>query len=195
MKDAKMKDPAIKDPAMKDPAIKDTDLKDTQALTKPPSHQPVIILMADDDADDRLMAKEALEVSGLRNEIRFVEDGVELLKYLLQQGRYQEAPRPGLILLDMNMPRKNGREALSEIKTHPELKRIPVVILTTSQAEEDVKVGYDLGANSYITKPVTFEGLVKVMQTLSSYWLEIVRSPEGLAKEVDQEARGGEEDA
>jgi CheY-like chemotaxis protein len=141
--------------------------------------RPVLILMADDDADDRLMAKEALEASGLRNELRFVEDGVELLNYLLKQGNYAEAPRPGLILLDMNMPRKSGREALQDIKVHPDLKKIPVVILTTSQAEEDVKLGYDLGASSYITKPVTFEGLVGVMQSLGKYWLEIVRPDEG----------------
>jgi CheY-like chemotaxis protein len=137
--------------------------------------QPVVILMADDDADDRLMAKEALEASGLRNELRVVEDGVELMNYLHKEGRYQDAPRPGLILLDMNMPRKNGREALKEMKAHPDFKRIPVVILTTSQAEEDVRAGYELGASSYITKPVSFEGLVKVMQSLSNYWTQIVR--------------------
>lgn len=141
---------------------------------------PVVILMADDDADDRLMAKEALEVSGLLNEMRFVEDGVELMNYLEGRGKYQDAPRPGLILLDMNMPRKNGREALKDLKAHPDFKRIPVVILTTSQSEDDIKLGYDLGASSYITKPVTFEGLVAVMQSLGKYWLEIVRpSSEG----------------
>lgn len=144
----------------------------------PRSPHPVVILMADDDADDRLMAKEALEASGLLNEMRFVEDGVELLAYLNREGKYQGAPRPGLILLDMNMPRKNGREALKELKAHPDFRRIPVVILTTSQADEDIKLGYDLGASSYITKPVTFEGLVAVMQTLGKYWIEIVRSPD-----------------
>ena len=142
------------------------------------SVSPVVLLMADDDPDDRLMAKEALEASGLRNEMRFVEDGVELLRYLNREGEYKDAPRPGLILLDMNMPRKNGREALRELKEPPEHKRIPVVILTASQADEDIKLGYDLGASSYITKPVTFEGLVAVMQTLGNYWLEIVRSPD-----------------
>jgi CheY-like chemotaxis protein len=142
------------------------------------SSHSLVILMADDDADDRLMAKEALEASGLLNEMRFVEDGVELMLYLNRQGKYQDAPRPGLILLDMNMPRKNGRESLKELKAHPDFKRIPVVILTTSQADEDIKLGYDLGASSYITKPVTFEGLVAVMQTLGKYWIEIVRSPD-----------------
>jgi CheY-like chemotaxis protein len=143
-----------------------------------PAPSSIVILMADDDADDRLMAKEALEMSGLGNEMHFVLDGVELMDYLFHRDPYQNAPRPGLILLDMNMPRKNGREVLVELKAHPDLKRIPVVILTTSQADEDVKAGYDLGANSYITKPVSFEGLVKVMQSLGSYWLEIVRSPD-----------------
>jgi CheY-like chemotaxis protein len=151
-------------------------MRDTDMLTPPSTPHPVVILMADDDADDRLMAKDALEVSGLLNEIRFVEDGVELLNYLEQRGKYHDAPRPGLILLDMNMPRKNGREVLKELKAHPEFKRIPVVILTTSQSEDDIKLGYDLGASSYITKPVTFDGLVAVMQTLGKYWTQIVRS-------------------
>jgi CheY-like chemotaxis protein len=147
-------------------------------MITPITAHPVVILMADDDADDRLMAKEALEVSGLLNEIRFVEDGVELVNYLEQRGKYHDAPRPGLILLDMNMPRKNGREVLKELKAHPDFKRIPVVILTTSQADEDIKLGYDLGASSYITKPVTFDGLVAVMQTLGNYWTQIVRAPD-----------------
>ena len=143
-----------------------------------PSKQPMVILMAEDDADDCLLAKEALAASGLLNELKIVGDGVELIDYLLQNPPYTHALRPGLILLDMNMPRKNGREALAEIKTHAELKRIPVVILTTSQADEDIRLGYDLGASSYITKPVSFEGLVTVMQNLGNYWLEIVRLPE-----------------
>jgi CheY-like chemotaxis protein len=151
-------------------------------MPTPSTMHPVVILMADDDPDDRLMAKEALEASGLLNEMRFVEDGVELFHYLEQRGKYQEEPRPGLILLDMNMPRKNGREALKELKNHPDFKHIPVVILTTSQAEEDVKLGYELGASSYITKPVTFEGLVAVMQSLGQYWLEIMRPPEEVGR-------------
>jgi CheY-like chemotaxis protein len=162
-------------------------MKDT-AMAAPHS---VVILMADDDADDRLMAKEALEASGLLNEMRFVEDGVELFAYLNREGNYQGVPRPGLILLDMNMPRKNGRETLKELKAHPNFKRIPVVILTTSQADEDIKLGYDLGASSYITKPVTFEGLVAVMQTLGKYWIEIVRSPD----EGNGNQGGGERNA
>lgn len=148
-------------------------------MTSPKS--PVVILMADDDSDDRLMTKEALEESRLANEFRVVENGEELMEYLRREGKYGEpgaAPRPGVILLDLNMPRKDGREALREIKADPELRRIPVVILTTSKAEEDVYRTYDLGANSYIMKPVTFEGLVEVMKGLGRYWVEIVELPD-----------------
>jgi CheY-like chemotaxis protein len=142
--------------------------------------QPIVILLADDDADDRLLTKRALEASRVLNELRFVEDGEELMDYLMQRGQYADqeaAPRPGLILLDLNMPRKDGREALAEIKRHPELHRIPVVVMTTSKAEEDVFRSYDLGANSYITKPVTFERLVDLMKTLGTYWIEFVELP------------------
>jgi two-component system response regulator len=141
---------------------------------------PVVILMADDDADDRQMTKEAFEKSHLANDLRFVEDGVELLDYLKRRGKYTDpasSPRPGLILLDLNMPRKDGREALKEIKADPDLKTIRVVILTTSKAEEDIHRTYDLSAASYITKPVTFQALVEVVQTLGKYWLEIVELP------------------
>lgn len=142
---------------------------------------PITILMADDDADDRLMFVEALEESRLKNDVRFVVDGVELMEYLRRQGRFAgpgAAPRPGLILLDLNMPRKDGREALQDIKADPDLRRIPVVIMTTSKAEEDVIRSYDLGANSFVTKPVTFTELVEVMKVLGRYWLEIVELPE-----------------
>ena len=140
----------------------------------------VTILMADDDEDDRLMTKEALEEARLKNELRFVEDGEELMNYLRHQGEYadaEKAPRPGLILLDLNMPRKDGREALKEIKADPELRRIPIIVLTTSKAEEDILRTYDLGVNSFITKPVSFDGLVEVMKSLALYWLEIVELP------------------
>jgi CheY-like chemotaxis protein len=142
----------------------------------------ILILMADDDADDRLMAKEALEESHVVNELRFVFDGEQLMDYLQHRGNYRDpadAPRPGVILLDLNMPRKDGREALREIKADPRLRQIPVVVLTTSKAEEDIFRTYDLGANSYITKPVTFEGLVGVMKTLGQYWFDIVALPAG----------------
>ncbi len=138
------------------------------------------ILMADDDEDDRLMAKEALEEAKLANVIRFVEDGEELMDYLKRRGDYSDpelSPRPGLILLDLNMPKKSGREALEEIKQDPELRSIPIVVMTTSKAEEDVIRSYDLGVNSFVTKPVSFVGLVDVMKTLAKFWFEIVTLP------------------
>lgn len=141
---------------------------------------PITILMADDDPDDRQLTKEALEEGRLINDIRFVENGEELLEYLRRQGRYAppaESPRPGLILLDLNMPRKDGRTVLKEIKSDPALRTIPVVVLTTSKADEDVYKSYDLGVNSYIVKPVTFEALVDILQTLEKYWFEIVELP------------------
>jgi CheY-like chemotaxis protein len=141
---------------------------------------PMMILMADDDADDRMMTREAFEESHLANDLRFVEDGVELMDYLQRRGRYSDpatSPRPGLILLDLNMPKKDGREALEEIKQDPNLRNIPVVVLTTSQEEEDIHRSYQLHANSYITKPVTFEALVAVVKALGRYWLEIVELP------------------
>ncbi|HEY1189975.1 MAG TPA: response regulator [Gemmata sp.] len=142
--------------------------------------KPITILVADDDADDRQLTREAFEENHLANDLRFVEDGEELLDYLHQRGKYGAegaAPTPGLILLDLNMPRKDGREALQEIKAHPQLRTIRVVVMTTSKAEEDVLRSYDLSAASYITKPVTFERLVDVVRTLGKYWLEIVELP------------------
>jgi two-component system response regulator len=147
-------------------------------MAQPP--KPITIVMAEDDADDRQMAKEAFEQSQIANDLRFVENGVELLDYLHRRGKYSDpatAPWPGLILLDLNMPKKDGREALQEIKANPRLKNIRIVVLTTSRAEEDILRSYDLSASSYITKPVTFAGLVDVVKTLSHYWLEIVELP------------------
>ena len=149
--------------------------------------KPITILMADDDADDRQMTREAFEESRLANDLRFVEDGEELMDYLKRRGKYtdpESSPRPGLILLDLNMPRKDGREALREIKADPQLKHIRVVVLTTSKAEEDIFRTYDLSAASYITKPVTFESLVEVVRALGKYWLEIVELPDG-GREVE----------
>jgi CheY-like chemotaxis protein len=140
----------------------------------------VVILMAEDDADDRMLTKDAMDEGRLMNELRFVENGEELLDYLLHRGDYADpasSPRPGLILLDLNMPKMDGREALAAIKAHPDLRRIPVVIMTTSQAEEDISRSYDLGANSFVTKPVTFDRLVHLMQTLKHYWIDIVELP------------------
>ena len=141
--------------------------------------QAIVILMADDDPEDVMLARDALAESRLANALYVVEDGEELLDYLHQRGKYnaENAPRPGLILLDLNMPRLDGREALQRIKGDPSLKRIPVVVLTTSKAEEDVFRSYDLGANSYITKPVTFDSLVKVVRSLAEYWFGIVMLP------------------
>lgn len=142
--------------------------------------KPITILMADDDEDDRLLTQDALNESRVRNNLFCVEDGVELLEYLKREGKYADkslSPRPSLILLDLNMPRKDGREALKEIKADPDLKNIPVVILTTSVQEEDMIKGYDLGAASYIAKPVNFEGLVELMKALGRYWIEFVELP------------------
>ncbi|WP_434340998.1 response regulator [Motilimonas cestriensis] len=142
--------------------------------------QAISILMADDDEDDRMLTQDALDESRVLNTINFVNDGVELIEYLRNEGRYQDRelyPRPSLILLDLNMPRMDGREALKVIKADADLRSIPVVILTTSKEEEDKLRGYDLGAASYIAKPVNFEGLVELMKHLGKYWIEIVELP------------------
>jgi CheY-like chemotaxis protein len=137
--------------------------------------------MADDDADDRHLTQDAFVESRLANDLRFVEDGEELLAYLRREGKYADpttSPRPGLILLDLNMPKVDGRDALKAIKSDPRFKNIRVVVMTTSKAEEDILRTYDLSAASYITKPVTFDALVDVIKTLGKYWLEIVELPE-----------------
>lgn len=138
------------------------------------------ILIADDDAEDRMLIRDALHESRLKNGLKFVEDGEQLLDYLHNTGKFadkEKYPRPGIILLDLNMPKKDGREALKEIKQDPKLRTIPIVVLTTSKAEEDILKTYNLGVSSFITKPVTFEGLVEVMRTLNKYWFEIVELP------------------
>ena len=153
---------------------------DSKNMPKP-RVKPVTILMAEDDPDDRQLTREAFAESHLANDLRFVHDGEELMDYLQRRGQYADpaaSPRPGLILLDLNMPKKDGREALREIKADPGLRNIRVVILTTSQLEEDILRTYDLSAASYITKPVTFEGLLDVVKTLGRYWLEIVELPD-----------------
>ena len=142
---------------------------------------PIVILMADDDPDDRELAQAALHESRLANQLHFVEDGEQLLAYLRSQPPYDDVathPQPGLILLDLNMPKKDGREALADIKADARLRHIPVIILTTSRAEEDIFRSYDLGVNSFISKPVTFDGLVQVMRVLGRYWFEIVELPQ-----------------
>lgn len=140
----------------------------------------ITILVADDDLDDCLLIKDALVEARLANDLHFVHDGEELLDYLYRRGQYTEpinSPRPGLILLDLNMPKKDGREALQEIKTVAHLRQIPIVVLTTSKAEEEIYHSYDLGASSFIAKPVTFATLVDLMKTLGRYWFEIVELP------------------
>ena len=142
------------------------------------NEQPVVILCAEDDDDDFMLTREALQEAHLLNRLERVEDGVELLEYLRHSGRdSKKYPQPALILLDLNMPRKDGREALREIKADNALRQYPVVVLTTSKAEEDVIRSYDLGVNSFIIKPVTFGGLVEAVKVLSRYWFELVELP------------------
>jgi two-component system, response regulator len=142
---------------------------------------PVMILIADDDEDDRLLTKQALEEAHLSNDVRYVEDGEELMDYLHRRGAYAgqdgKAPRPGLILLDLNMPKKDGRECLREIKSDEDLRDIPVVVLSTSREEEDIARSYKLGVNSFISKPVTFTGLVDALKVMGRYWFELVELP------------------
>ena len=144
------------------------------------SNLPIRIVVADDDADDRGMIKDAFEESKLGNPVDFVEDGMQLMEYLRREGKYQHLagqPYPGFVLLDLNMPRKDGRTALKEIKESAELHRIPIVILTTSKAEEDIIKTYNLGVNSFICKPVSFDKLVDIVKTVGHYWIEIVALP------------------
>lgn len=155
--------------------------------------RPLTVLVADDDADDRLLIADAFLESRLRVELRFVCDGEELMDYLWRRGRHADAqadPFPDLILLDLNMPRKDGREALAEIKRAPELQHVPVVILTTSSADEDVARSYALGGNSYVTKPVSFTALVELVRTLGNYWFQCVELPSRARRE---EARLGQQ--
>lgn len=146
---------------------------------------PITILICDDDEDDRMLTQQALEDAHISNALRFVEHGEQLLDYLYQRGEYAGelglAPRPGLILLDLNMPRMDGRDALKLIKEDPTLCDIPIVILSTSALDEDIIRSYKLGVNSFITKPVTFSGLVEAMNVLGRYWLEIVELPPAAA--------------
>jgi CheY-like chemotaxis protein len=146
-----------------------------------PDRKTVTVLVADDDQDDRDMTLEAFQESRVVNEIHFVEDGEQVLQYLRHEGPFKDpasSPRPGLILLDLNMPRMDGRATLKELKSDPELRQIPVVIMTTSKAEEDIFRSYDEGASSFISKPVKFVSLVDTVKSLGRYWLEIVDLPD-----------------
>jgi two-component system, response regulator len=139
----------------------------------------IMILIAEDDPDDRLLAQEALALTRITWDVAFVYDGEELLEFMRREGRYAERSphEPSLILLDLNMPRKDGREALAELKSDPTLRRTPVVVLTTSRTDDDVLRSYDLGVNSYIVKPSTFEALVEVMLSIGKYWCDVVELP------------------
>jgi CheY-like chemotaxis protein len=144
------------------------------------ARKTVTILMADDDLEDQMLVRNAWEKSRLNNDLRFVDDGEQLMDYVYRRGAYADpidSPRPGVILLDLNMPKKDGYEALEEIKNDPDLRRIPVVVLTTSKAEEDIICSYNLGVSGFITKPVTFGGLVEAIKALRRYWFEIVELP------------------
>lgn len=139
-----------------------------------------VVLMADDDEDDLLLVKDAFSAAGISIELRSVPDGEELVEYLFRRKKYEDAdlfPEPSLILLDLNMPKKDGREVLAEIKAHPVLRQIPVVVLTTSREQVDIQKCYKMGASSYVTKPNGFNALVDVLQTVGKYWLETVELP------------------
>ncbi len=139
-----------------------------------------VVLLAEDDEDDYILAKDVFQDSKRPPDLRWVKDGEELMDYLSRRGRYlkpEDCPRPALLLLDLNMPRKDGREALKEMKSHSEFRRIPVIVLTTSKAEEDIFKAYDLGANSFIRKPVGFDQYVDMVKVFQKYWFEIVQLP------------------
>lgn len=141
--------------------------------------KPIEILLVEDSPSDAELTVEALQEGKLYSHLSLVEDGVKALEFLRRQGEYEHAPRPDLILLDLNLPRKDGREVLGELKADPELKRIPVVVLTTSRADEDVLRAYSLHANCYIIKPVDFRRFLEVVKTIENFWLTVVRLPPG----------------
>ena len=138
---------------------------------------PIHILLAEDDPDDRMLTRRAIVESRVETTFATVKNGEELMTYLHREGPHQNAPRPDLILLDLNMPRKDGREALRDIKSDAELRRIPVVVLTTSEAEQDILQSYDLGVNAFVTKPVSFDALSDAMQSLGEFWFDLVKLP------------------
>lgn len=138
---------------------------------------PIEILLVEDNPTDALLTREAIEDSKVLNRVYHVKDGVEAMEFLLQQGPYATAPTPGVILLDLNMPRMNGFELLAEIKAHPTLRVIPVVVLTTSKAEEDIVKSYGLHANCFVTKPVEFEALVQAVREIKGFWFSVVTLP------------------
>jgi CheY-like chemotaxis protein len=138
---------------------------------------PIEVLLVEDDPGDVLMTQEAFEEHKVRNSLAVVNDGTEAIAYLRREGRYADAPRPDLILLDLNLPRRDGREVLAEIKNDPDLCRIPVVVLTTSQADEDIVRSYQLHANAYVTKPVDFERFITVVRQIDEFFVSVVKLP------------------
>jgi CheY-like chemotaxis protein len=140
---------------------------------------PIQILMVEDNDGDVFLTMEALHAAKIGNHVHVVHDGVEALEFLRRQGKYASAPRPDLILLDLNLPRKDGREVLADIKVDADLRAIPVIVLTSSSAETDVARSYDLHANCYIVKPVDFEGLMEVVRSIENFWLIVVKLPGG----------------
>ena len=143
------------------------------------SSRPIEVLLVEDDEGDVVMTREALEEGKVLNRLHVAADGVEAIEYLRREGEHAEAPRPDLILLDLNLPRRDGRQVLAEVKGDDDLRRIPVVVLTTSEAEEDILRSYDLHANAYVTKPVDFERFVQVIQQIDEFFISVVRLPRG----------------
>ncbi|QLH78927.1 response regulator [Halosimplex rubrum] len=139
--------------------------------------EPVAILLAEDNPGDVTLTRKALERGSIINNLHVVNDGVEALSFLRQEGEYADEPRPDLVLLDLNMPRKDGRDVLEEIKTEDRLKRIPIVVMTSSEAEEDIVQSYDLHANAYLTKPIDFDGFLDVIERIEEFWLTVVKMP------------------
>jgi CheY-like chemotaxis protein len=142
-----------------------------------PTPAPIEVLLVEDDPGDVLMTQEAFEEHKVRNHLAVVNDGAEAIAYLRREGRYADAPRPDLVLLDLNLPRRDGREVLAEIKTDPHLRQIPVVVLTTSQADEDIVRSYELHANAYVTKPVDFDRFIEVVRQIDDFFVSVVKLP------------------
>ena len=139
--------------------------------------RPIEVLLVEDNLGDARLTQEAMRAAKLSNSLHIVEDGVEAMHFLRREGRFADAPRPDLILLDLNLPRMDGREVLSEVKSDPDLRRIPVVVLTTSQSEEDVIRAYDLHANCYVTKPVDLAQFMKIVAQIDEFWVKVVTLP------------------
>jgi CheY-like chemotaxis protein len=146
-------------------------------MNQNPNGRPVEILLVEDNPGDVRLTREALKEAKVRNSLSVAGDGVEAMAFLRREGSYATAPRPDIVLLDLNLPKKDGREVLAEVKADPDLRRIPVVILTTSKAEEDILKTYDLHANCFVTKPVDFDQFIKVIQSIEGFWLTIVQLP------------------